>query len=60
MTTETAADRSHLPLNGICVVELSTMIAASYAAMILGEQGADVAPCSSANARAEGRASTCP
>ncbi|MGB3454780.1 MAG: CoA transferase [Litorimonas sp.] len=35
-------DRSHLPLDGIRVVELSTMITASYAAMILGEQGADV------------------
>lgn len=30
------------PLAGIKVVELSTMITASYAAMILGEQGADV------------------
>ncbi len=32
----------HLPLDGIKIVELSTMITASFAAMILGEQGADV------------------
>jgi crotonobetainyl-CoA:carnitine CoA-transferase CaiB-like acyl-CoA transferase len=35
-------DQSALPLQDIKVVELSTMITASYAAMILGEQGADV------------------
>lgn len=35
-------DRSHLPLDGVRVVELSTMITASFAAMILAEQGADV------------------
>jgi len=35
-------DQTHLPLHGIRVVELSTMITASFAAMILGEQGADV------------------
>lgn len=34
--------RSHLPLDGVRVVELSTMITASFAAMILGEQGADI------------------
>ncbi|MEM7730041.1 MAG: CoA transferase [Pseudomonadota bacterium] len=36
------ADRSHLPLDEIRIVELSTMITASFAAMMLGEQGADV------------------
>lgn len=35
-------ERDHLPLDGIKIVELSTMITASYAAMILGEQGADI------------------
>lgn len=35
-------DTSHLPLHGIRVVEMSTMITASFAAMILAEQGADV------------------
>ncbi|MGB6228700.1 MAG: CoA transferase [Litorimonas sp.] len=40
MTTDHSRD--HLPLDGIRVVELSTMITASFAAMILAEQGADV------------------
>lgn len=35
-------DQTDLPLSGIRIVELSTMITASFAAMILGEQGADV------------------
>ena len=35
-------DRTNGPLAGIKVVELSTMITASYAAMIMGEQGADI------------------
>ena len=34
--------KADLPLAGIKVVELSTMITASYAAMIMGEQGADI------------------
>lgn len=38
----TMSDTSHLPLHGIRVVELSTMISASYAAMIMGEQGAEI------------------
>lgn len=42
MTDSSNRPRAHLPLDGIRVVELSTMITASFAAMILGEQGADV------------------
>lgn len=42
MPHSTDHSRTHLPLDGIRVVELSTMITASFAAMILGEQGADV------------------
>lgn len=42
MTDPSDPTRAHLPLDGIRVVELSTMITASFAAMILGEQGADV------------------
>lgn len=42
MPHSTDRSRAHLPLDGIRVVELSTMITASFAAMILGEQGADV------------------
>jgi crotonobetainyl-CoA:carnitine CoA-transferase CaiB-like acyl-CoA transferase len=42
MTDPSKLSRAHLPLDGVRVVELSTMITASFAAMILGEQGADV------------------
>jgi crotonobetainyl-CoA:carnitine CoA-transferase CaiB-like acyl-CoA transferase len=42
MPHSTDYSRAHLPLDGIRVVELSTMITASFGAMILGEQGADV------------------
>lgn len=42
MTTASDMPKAHLPLDGVRVVELSTMITASFAAMILGEQGADV------------------
>ncbi|GHB02715.1 CoA transferase [Algimonas arctica] len=42
MTDPLNSMRAHLPLDGIRVVELSTMITASFAAMILAEQGADV------------------
>lgn len=42
MPHSTDLSRTHLPLDGIRVVELSTMITASFAAMILAEQGADV------------------
>ena len=42
MPDSTDFSRTHLPLDGIRVVELSTMITASFGAMILGEQGADV------------------
>lgn len=42
MTYQSNPARAHLPLDGIRVVEFSTMITASFAAMILAEQGADV------------------
>lgn len=42
MTDPSEPSRAHLPLDGVRVVELSTMITASFAAMILGEQGADI------------------
>lgn len=42
MTNQSEPNRAHLPLDGIRVVELSTMITASFGAMILAEQGADV------------------
>lgn len=42
MTDPSEPTRVHLPLDGIRVVELSTMITASFGAMILSEQGADV------------------